>query len=310
MQSTVQPLPSIAALPSLLAAGDLLLLDLDETLIKPEFDDASEPWFNAFLASLAENGVEGTNGFFAGIELWQALQAVCDVHPAEGEATCTALAAAAATPGVVCVGLTARGPEMSAETVGQLRHCELFEGVFDTERSLKVLSPSAEGDLVAPLTHLEGIVYCSGPRKPQGLNAFFDKSGCVPQRVVFVDDRESHVRAVCAAMQEKQLPYLGLHYTPGAATSAAKCSLPRGWKLLAAILARERGGRDRLRRMLALLDGEPVAAARSARRDGASSQRWFACSSMAMASAAIVCIAFGAGVALGARCRPTSAGRS
>jgi len=51
MQS-VSRLDTIADLPAMLREGDLLLLDVDETLVRSE-PDATEPWFNAFVDALS-----------------------------------------------------------------------------------------------------------------------------------------------------------------------------------------------------------------------------------------------------------------
>ena len=189
MEATIVKLSSIAELSSFLQAGDLLLLDIDETLVRPEAD-ATEPWFNALCAALHEkSGVSKAVCFRAGVELWQALQAVCQSAAPEEAATINALAAAASLPGVMCVGLTARGPECHEETESQLAHCGIWHGVFATDSSLGELAPQAAGEWTAPLTHLHGIVYCSGSRKPAGLRAFEAASSIAPsRRVVLVDD--------------------------------------------------------------------------------------------------------------------------
>lgn len=246
-------LSSIAELSSFLQAGDLLLLDIDETLVRPEAD-ATEPWFNALCAALHEkSGVSKAVCFRAGVELWQALQAVCQSAAPEEAATINALAAAASLPGVMCVGLTARGPECHEETESQLAHCGIWHGVFATDSSLGELAPQAAGEWTAPLTHLHGIVYCSGSRKPAGLRAFEAASSIAPsRRVVLVDDREAHCQAVLDDRRNRGQPFLGLHYAPEGA--APSCELARGWQLFAEVLASPTAGRQRLRRMLELLD--------------------------------------------------------
>ena len=248
MQS-VSRLDTIADLPAMLREGDLLLLDVDETLVRSE-PDATEPWFNAFVDALRHNGKnEKRVCFDAGVEVWQALQGVCAVAAPEGEATREALRAALRIPGVECVGLTARGPEVDVETVAQLKRCGLYEGVFAT-RSLGELAPASAGDRVAPLTHLHGIIYCSGSRKPAGCRAF-EAAAAIPstRRVVLLDDRESHCHAVAEDCRARGRPFLGVHYAHGSAD--AECVLPRSWQLVAAIIGDSSGGgRQKMRQAL------------------------------------------------------------
>ena len=247
--ASIERLSTIARLPACLREGDLLMLDIDETIVRPEAD-ATEPWFNSFVRALHKQGIPQPVCFSAGIELWQALQGICHAETPEGEATREALAAAARIPGVECVGLTARGPEVHEETVAQLQHCGVYEGIFST-CSFGKLSTEADGK--APLEHRGGIVYCSGSRKPAGLRAYEAAARVASaRRVVLVDDRESHCKAVrddCAARGQ---PFLGLHYLTGDA--GASPQLPRGWQLLAAALATT-VPRRRLLRMINFVDG-------------------------------------------------------
>ena len=302
--SVIAQLSTFADLPSFVRKGDLVLFDIDETLVRPE-PDATEPWFVAFCSALQDAGAPHKAAVFsAGVEIWQGLQGVCDCAPPEGETTTAALAAVAAITGVTCVGLTARGPECHEETVAQLIRCGAYHGVFDAESSLGTLAPATAADAaayVAPLTHRGGIIYCSGSRKPQGFFAFEACGGGVavssgvpdaaaaaaasassaasqalpPRRVVLIDDRESHVKALHAACAERGRPFLGLHYASESEVVTSAVTLARGWSLLARVLARE-SGRARIRRMCDIIEAE----------DG--SKRWH--------TSALMCGAIGVGV--------------
>ena len=156
--------------------------------------------------------------------------------------------------GVECVGLTARGPECHEETEAQLMRCGIFHDVFATTKSIGALAPAAPGELVEPLTHLRGIIYCSGSRKPAGLRAFEAAAHIAPdRRVVLLDDREAHCKALLVDRRSRDQPFLGLHYAP-AGVAEGPVEISRGWQLLAAALATPVAGRQRLRRMLDILD--------------------------------------------------------
>lgn len=247
-------LRTMADLPAKVQEGDLVLFDIDETLVRSE-PDATEPWFNAFCGVLKQEDV--SNVFMAGVELWMGLQAVCVCAAPEEDATRRALAAVAATSGVLCVGLTARGPECHGETMAQLRTCGVYDGIFDASSSLGVIAPPLPTDTISPLTHLGGIIYCSGSRKPAGLFAFDEHTAhSTGRRIVFVDDRESHVEALRAACAERGRDFVGLHYAPeGSLHAGSSATLARGWQLLAKVLGSEEG-RAKMRRMLDLLSGE------------------------------------------------------
>ena len=62
------------------------------------------------------------------------------------------------------------------------------------------------------------------------------------RRVVLVDDRRAHCEAVAADRASRGQPFLGLHYVPASSCGQGE-SLPRGWQLLAAVLASPPWGR-------------------------------------------------------------------
>ena len=210
----VLTLASIADLGAHVRPGDQIYLDIDETLVSPE-NDAGEPWAVGFKEALCEGGASAAAAWPAAVELWQALQGTCVVVAPEGDETCRQLLAFKAA-GFPLVGLTARGPEVAAETLGQLSRCGLG-GLLDERCSLGELPPAdgapADG---TPLAHANGIIFCSGSRKPAGLLAFEEAARCLERRaeqpprsaehlpsgsrVLLVDDRLAHCEAVGCAM--------------------------------------------------------------------------------------------------------------
>ena len=248
--ATVIRTDRIATLVELCREGDIIFLDLDDTLLSTE-PSASEAWAAAFAGALETNGVpKGGAAWEAACCLWMGLQSSCEVRAVEGEATVRAMEALAAA-GHALVGLTARSPEAREETAQQLESCRLAELL--STGSLGVLAPAAAGKpgglsrpdgLKPPLIHDRGVVYCCGSRKPQGLAAFEAMMpGGGSGRVVFVDDKLSHVLALRDALHPSGRHFLGVHYTAVAASLADPTTgevppyaLPRDSSLFAATL--------------------------------------------------------------------------
>ena len=279
----VTPLSTIADLKTHLVPGDVLYLDIDETLVSPE-NDASEPWAVGFKDALVDAGVEVQTSWTVAVQLWQALQCTCTVVPPEGATTQRVLLDLKAA-GYTMIGLTARGPEMAKDTLAQLTRCGLG-GLFEETRSFGELQsppdvPMSTAPHSPPLAHANGIVFCSGSRKPQGLLAYEaaaneaaamapSSAAARPQplpqpRVVLVDDRQAHCQAVGDALSARGRAYLGLHYThtaphrmtagavPGA-SAAETVGVSRGWALLATALAAGPEARSRVASALSTLE--------------------------------------------------------
>ena len=279
----VTPLSTIVDLKTHLVPGDVLYLDIDETLVSPE-NDASEPWAVGFKDALVDAGVEVQTSWTVAVQLWQALQCTCTVVPPEGATTQRVLLDLKAA-GYTMIGLTARGPEMAKDTLAQLTRCGLG-GLFDETRSFGELQsppdvPMSTAPHSPPLAHANGIVFCSGSRKPQGLLAYeaaaIEAAAMAPSsaaarpqplpqpRVVLVDDRQAHCQAVGDALSARGRAYLGLHYThtaphrmtagavPGA-SAAETVGVSRGWALLATALAAGPEARSRVARALSTLE--------------------------------------------------------
>lgn len=147
---------------------------------------------------------------------------------------------------------TARAPDIGDETAAQLDRCGLLTA-FAAETLGVLGKPDGTGP---PLWHEHGVVFCNGARKPAGLLAYEQargRGGRAPAdrpgldvsrgRVVFVDDRRSHLEKVQAAIEGSGRPFLGLHYERGAGppAHAAPYMLERSSALLARVLATPRG---------------------------------------------------------------------
>ena len=209
VQQEVKVLSSLSELLSIVLPGDVVCLDLDETLISPE-PDASEPWAVRVSSVLEKQGIGPAGAWAVACTLWQSVQGVCSVCCPEG-ATTRAVLLELQARSIEMVGLTARGPEVAMETEVQLKKCGIhgilgFKGGSTDEAlslgALALADASYAPAPLVPLTHLKGIVFCSGSRKPEGFFRYEAARRASPaRRVILVDDRESHLHALAAEMK-------------------------------------------------------------------------------------------------------------
>jgi hypothetical protein len=66
-----------------------------------------------------------------------------------------------------------------------------------------------------------GILFTAGSHKGKTLFKLLDQLNTVPQKIVFVNDKKSHLRAIEETAEERGIPFIGLRYAYSDARKAA-----------------------------------------------------------------------------------------
>lgn len=111
------------------------------------------------------------------------------------------------------------------EEIGAWRVDELKQHGFDFSLAFPNLTfielPKNPSQQHLPLFK-SGVLYSSFHSKGDILIMFLQKIGFKPTKVVFVDDELKHVESVVAALDQENIPCVGIHYT---AANKAPCEL-------------------------------------------------------------------------------------
>ncbi len=101
-------------------------------------------------------------------------------------------------------GLTARGPRTFSLTLNQLHSV----GISFADSAL----PAIFVDL--PIEHLyqQGIWFVENNNKGLSVRKWLETHGEHPAKIVFVDDRRSHVEHMEKALSDLDIEYVGVHY--------------------------------------------------------------------------------------------------
>ena len=112
--------------------------------------------------------------------------------------------------GIMFMGLTARRPSETHFTLKQLASTQItlsanlmedgfLESNLDTRKGI--------------LFH-QGIIFCTPMNKKSGaLKLFFTKTGHRPKRIIFIDDKLSHVRDVGQFIESLGIDYVGIRFS-------------------------------------------------------------------------------------------------
>ena len=191
----------------------LLIFDLDNTIVAPAQTLGSDQWFEYNVKKYESRGLEKRAATDKSIEDWSRVQNATAIKPVES--VTPELIIRFQNSGIKTMGLTARPPELAETTLRQLSTI----GVNLNRNSVLTTTPlnPSNGDF----RFQNGIVFL-GPRYSKGevLVQFLKLNKLSPTKIVFVDDKEKHVKSVEAELAKENIPYIGLRY--GAADKDVK----------------------------------------------------------------------------------------
>lgn len=170
--------------------GTWLVLDVDETLLRSPTHYGSEAWYYEQVDKHEKSGLTEHDATLAANADWEKSQTDDTMVAVEQSAG----------PGLsqwqkrhVAMGLTARSTRVAA-----LSHRQLTKEFLNVRGVPNV----ADFKLDADTHYFEGVLYV-GPvgNKGQSLSRFIQTLETKPKHVIFVDDREGHLKTVTAELK-------------------------------------------------------------------------------------------------------------
>lgn len=137
---------------------------------------------------------------------WIEIQKVCSVKPVEA-AFIPALMLLQ-DQGIIIMGLTHRQPSLVDSTLRQVN--SLGFSFFDSAPVEDTLVVPSE----TPTKYVQGILFTGEFNKKGELFVrFLSMINQKPKKIVFIDDKRSHVEEVEIALMKQEIEYIGIHYT-------------------------------------------------------------------------------------------------
>lgn len=191
----------------------LVVFDLDNTLHEPAQSLGSDQWYGSMVKENIKKGMSESAAIDAAIKLWNQVQLVTKVKTLEADTP--KIIADLQKKGIRIFGLTARPAELVEASLNQLKTLKI--DLSPTSKLKDGLQIPAE-DLVSVKS---GVVFV-GPKNNKGkvLKKLLEIEGSKVEKIVFVDDKEKHVKNVDASLADLKIPYVGFRY--GAADPQVK----------------------------------------------------------------------------------------
>ena len=189
-----------------LTEDTLLLLDIDDTLLIPAQMMGSDEWFQHRLKKYKKNGMSNQEALEKALAEWEGVRHLTKMVLVEpgSEKVIYSLQENHS----ILMGLTTQGLSLATRTSLQLKELNI---------DLSITSPSKE-DCYLNVDHhgvlyRNGILFTSGTDKGIALFQFLEKIGFSPKRILFVNDKASHLLEVEKEALQRGVEFLGLRYS-------------------------------------------------------------------------------------------------
>lgn len=181
----------------------LFVFDIDHTLIEPQQSIGSTHWERHLAEKLIQQGFTHHEANIRAFHQWRTLQHITRVQPVD--IGIHDILKQIHGLNIPTMGLTARDKTLSELTFDQLASVQLdkaFNLIYDST------------DLVGnyPCHFHQGAVFCGFNKKDAGLELFLNHIRLKPQKIIFVDDQQSHVDELKYYSEKYQVDYVGMTY--------------------------------------------------------------------------------------------------
>lgn len=188
----------------------LLVFDVDNTLITPTTAIGSDQWFYCLYDVYGKKPLENRGLDKKLMDFWNQVQSKIQVRPVEKLGP--EFVRQQQAQGIKMMALTARTSDILSVTIQQLAsigvHLEkntIFSGVMKLSKKLLGTADTAffnHGVLSVGESNSKGSVFTQ----------FLKKLKFTPKKVVYIDDREKHVKTMEAELGKMKIPYFGFRY--------------------------------------------------------------------------------------------------
>lgn len=186
-----------------LAKDELIIFDLDNTLIEPRQTLGSDQWFYNRIQELEKNGKSSQDAFSNTYSEWFQIQCVTKVKPVEKN---TVNMLKDLQKYYKVIALTTRSFDLNFTTLLQLDSV----GIDFTKSSLTEKMLFFDGEKY--VAHKKGVLFANGSNKGNVLKMFFEKINYEPSKIIFIDDKESNLKDVKEFCEKNKIEFTGLRY--------------------------------------------------------------------------------------------------
>lgn len=186
--------------------GALVVFDIDNTIMEASHTLGSDQWYTYRLEALKKNGLSAEEAFEKALASWRDMQFQANMRLVESDTP--TLIQQLQEKGIALIALTTRGFEVAEPTMRPLHEWGIY-----MERTAP-LKKDHEFSLGNTAVHYnKGILFTSGSHKGKALWALLEEANYYPKKILFINDKHSHLIPVEETLSEKAIPFVGFRYS-------------------------------------------------------------------------------------------------
>ncbi|MCH9617499.1 MAG: hypothetical protein SP4CHLAM5_09270 [Chlamydiia bacterium] len=204
LRASVIEVSSIQSMNEYKEDGVLFLYDIDNTLIKLAQMAGSDQWFYHRLQTLVKEMDCKQEALDKALAEWTSIQYISKIY--EVEEGSSEIIKAQQGEGITLIGFTTRGMALSRATTRQLNSIGIdFSHTAPTKDDLFFKNTQS-------IIFRQGVLFTAGTHKGNTLCTFLEKLNIKPSKIVFINDKETHLRQVEESCKEMGIAFIGLRY--------------------------------------------------------------------------------------------------
>lgn len=190
----------------------LVLLDIDDTLLIPAQTLGTDAWFLYRIQQHEEQGKDHHTALEKALAEWEAIRHLTEVKIVEKGSQ--QIVENLQKQKIPVMGLTTQGLALATRTVMQLKTLGIDLTLSAPSEKSFYYDNHFSGDLCLQtgVLYRQGILFTSGTNKGEALLKLFDRMKILPQHVVFINDKATHLKDVQKAMEKAGIAFTGLRY--------------------------------------------------------------------------------------------------
>ncbi|NGX52802.1 MAG: hypothetical protein KR126chlam5_01107 [Candidatus Anoxychlamydiales bacterium] len=200
--SQILEVKNIKEITTYLNKYELLLFDLDNTIMEPIQELGSDQWFFHQMKKYENSGLDKNQALEKTLIDWHEIQAITKVKLVEKDIK--NILENLQMKNTLVMGLTTRDSDFSLAAIKQLDSLKID---FSKTAPKKETFYFENGVL-----YKKGILFAKGIEKGRVLDQFLKKINFKPKSVVFIDDKLNHLDDVEKFCKKSKIKFLGLRY--------------------------------------------------------------------------------------------------